>query len=375
MLKHPVDDTLALHLLEPEHAAELHALVHANAAHLGAFLPWASRPYEQEDARQFIEGNLKRFGQPNGGFGFGVREADRLVGMIGIHDVQPVSRACEIGYWLARDASGRGVMTRATQALLGMLFGTYRMQRAVVRMEPENTASRGVPERLGFRLEGTLRKAVERDGARRDHLQYTLLASEFDAARTPARFGLPVASNVRLTLAQPGDETDLLEAVEGNREHLQRFQAWPRRMQTQRDAATWIGQATKTVAQRRGYPLLIRAADRVVGGLSVTDTDRNHGVGDLTGWLTADATGRGLMTHALTRFAGGLFGAGRYARLTLTLEPDNNAACRLAERAGFTFEGTLRQAADRGGRRRDLRLYSLLATDPAPPLAPLKETP
>lgn len=375
MLEHPVDDTLALHLLEPEHAAELHTLVHANAAHLGAFLPWANRPYVQEDARSFIDGNLRRFGHADAGFGFGIREQGRLVGMIGIHDVQPVSRVCEIGYWLARDATGRGIMTRATHALLGLLYGTYRMQRAIVRMEPENTASRGVPERLGFRLEGTLRHAVERDGARRDHLQYALLASEWDGPRSRARFGLDVTPSVRLTLPQAGDEGDLLAAVEADRGRLQRVQTWPRRMRTETDAATWVAHAARTVSRRRGYPLLIRDKGRLVGGLSVADADRAYRGGDLTGWLTADTTGHGVMTHALTRLAAALFDAGRYARLTLQLEPDNDAACRLAERAGFTLEGTQRSAADRGGRRRDLRLYSLLATDPRPQLAPLKETP
>ena len=375
MLQHPIDDTLTLHLLEPGHAPELHAVVTANAGHLGQFLPWAARPYTQDDAKGFIEGNLQRFGRKDAGFGFGVREHGRLVGMLGIHDVQPVSRVCEVGYWLAADATGRGIMTRATEALVGLLFSTYRMQRVIIRMEPENHASRGVPERLGFTLEGTLRQAVDRAGQRRDHLQYAMLASEWRGPRNPARFGLDVTPGVRLTLPQPGDETALLAVVEGERERLQRTHVWPKRMRTERDAAEWVGHATTVASRGRGLTLLIRQHDRISGGLSVTSADPEHAVGDLTGWLAEAATGRGLMTHATHRLAGRLFDDGRYARLTMQMEPGNTPAMRLAERTGFQFEGTQRQATDRGGKRRDLHLYGRLATDPNPKLAPLKETP
>jgi RimJ/RimL family protein N-acetyltransferase len=51
-----------------------------------------------------------------------------------------------------------------------------------------------------------------------------------------------------------------------------------------------------------------------------------------------------------------------FDRLELRADPLNVASCRVAERAGFTLDGTLRsiRVNRRLGRRIDLRLYSLL---------------
>jgi RimJ/RimL family protein N-acetyltransferase len=51
-----------------------------------------------------------------------------------------------------------------------------------------------------------------------------------------------------------------------------------------------------------------------------------------------------------------------FERLELRADPLNEASCRVAERCGFTLDGTLRSARynSRQGRRIDLRVYSLL---------------
>jgi ribosomal-protein-serine acetyltransferase len=52
-----------------------------------------------------------------------------------------------------------------------------------IRCEPENRRSRAIPERLGFREEGTLRE-VQRIGDRRtDLVVYGMLAPEWNARR------------------------------------------------------------------------------------------------------------------------------------------------------------------------------------------------
>ena len=84
-------------------------------------------------------------------------------------------------------------------------------------------------------------------------------------------------------------------------------------------------------------------------------------------WLLPDARGRGLATRAvrmLTQWAFDVLGT---ARIELWLERGNDASRRVADRSGFTYEGTLRSAGLRDGRRFDKQVFSLLPGDPPPP--------
>jgi RimJ/RimL family protein N-acetyltransferase len=79
--------------------------------------------------------------------------------------------------------------------------------------------------------------------------------------------------------------------------------------------------------------------------------------------VKADARGRGVASRAvalLARFAFDQLGA---ARVQLLTESDNVASQRVAEKAGFTREGTLRSFLDFKGRRRDAVMFSLLPGD------------
>ena len=58
-------------------------------------------------------------------------------------------------------------------------------------------------------------------------------------------------------------------------------------------------------------------------------------------WLAAGARGRGLATRAVTLMTGWLFKLGA-ARVFLTIHSENAASAAVAQRAGFTYEGTLR---------------------------------
>ena len=107
------------------------------------------------------------------------------------------------------------------------------------------------------------------------------------------------------------------------------------------------------------------AADgRVLGSIGVRWNERRD-VGEIGYWSRSDVRGRGVMTRALvliSRFALSHEGA---ARVQLRADVENTASRRVAEKAGFTLEGVLRQAHwnERLGRRQDWAMYSLLPGD------------
>jgi ribosomal-protein-serine acetyltransferase len=72
-------------------------------------------------------------------------------------------------------------MTAAVTALLRHGFRTLRLNRIEIRAGVRNRRSRAIPERLGFRHEGTLRQAERLAERFVDHAVYALLASEWPA--------------------------------------------------------------------------------------------------------------------------------------------------------------------------------------------------
>jgi len=147
-----------LRLLTPSNAEELFAVCDANRLRLSQYLPWVDTTFSAHDTRSFIMGALDQFARGDG-FHAGIWCEGRLAGCIGMHKIDWLNRSVSLGYWLAAEFSGRGLVTRAAAALTAYCFDDLALHRVEIRCAVENTASRRVAERLGFEREGVLRGA------------------------------------------------------------------------------------------------------------------------------------------------------------------------------------------------------------------------
>ncbi len=83
-----------------------------------------------------------------------------------------------IGYWLARDHAGRGVMPRAVAMVIDHCFGPVGLHRVEIAIRPENTNSLRVVEKLRIREIGFAPAFLHIDGAWRDHRIYAVTVEE-----------------------------------------------------------------------------------------------------------------------------------------------------------------------------------------------------
>ncbi|MBD5633810.1 MAG: GNAT family N-acetyltransferase, partial [Candidatus Eremiobacteraeota bacterium] len=136
---------------------------------------WVEASRTIGDVRRFAQFARARF-QSHAGFDFAIRDAGVLVGSIGLHDVDWGSRSAQIGYWIAPDARGRGIVSRACAALVTYGFKQLELNRIEICCVVENARSRAIPERLGFRFEGILAEAYLLHGIFRDIALYATTA-------------------------------------------------------------------------------------------------------------------------------------------------------------------------------------------------------
>lgn len=170
--------------LERSDAGALWQLIAANRAHLDRWLRWSSLVRSLEDAGELIE-TFTRKREHGDGFHSGIWHGETLVGGVVVWYIHRQNRNAEVGYWLGTDALGRGLATSAARAAVDFLFRHERLHRVEMQCGVDNVRSRAIPERLGFRLEGIRRESHWITDRFVDHAVYGLLASEWQAARSP----------------------------------------------------------------------------------------------------------------------------------------------------------------------------------------------
>ena len=103
---------------------------------------------------------------------------DELLGSIALAHIDWEDHRAEMGYWVAREARGRSVASRATKLLSRHAIETLGFERLELLAHPENEASLRVALKAGYTREGLLRLYRRRRGVREDLVMFSLLASD-----------------------------------------------------------------------------------------------------------------------------------------------------------------------------------------------------
>lgn len=145
------------------------------------WLDQVPQPYGEADARTYVA--MTRRGWKDGThatFAITDPESGTVLGSVGIHWLEPDHGVAEVGYWVCREARGKGVATRATALAARWAIDGCGVKRLQLRADTRNVASQRVAEAAGFRREGVLRSARfnARQGRRVDFVIYSLLADE-----------------------------------------------------------------------------------------------------------------------------------------------------------------------------------------------------
>lgn len=89
-------------------------------------------------------------------------------------------KTAELGYWLAEDHWGKGVMTEAVRQICREAFERFDILRIYAEPFADNLGSRRVLEKAGFTCEGTMRNGVYKNGRVHSYCMYALLREEME---------------------------------------------------------------------------------------------------------------------------------------------------------------------------------------------------
>lgn len=134
-------------------------------------------PYTEQDGADFISAMLSA--DENETFAFAITVDDKAVGSIGVFRQGNIHRlTAELGYYLAEEYWGRGIMTEAVRQICKYVFEKSDIIRIYAEPFAYNVASCCVLEKAGFQYEGTLRSNAVKNGKIIDMKMYSLLKAE-----------------------------------------------------------------------------------------------------------------------------------------------------------------------------------------------------
>lgn len=165
-----------LRVADPAEAVLLRAAIDSSLEHLRAWLPWAvQEPRSLAETKEHLVRGRERFEQCDD-FQYSIFDGDEreILGGVGLHR-RGEPGCLEIGYWIRRDRVGQGLATECVRALTIAALGMLGIDRVQIDCDPENQASRRIPEKLGYDLlQHRLRNKKKPTGELRDTLVYQI---------------------------------------------------------------------------------------------------------------------------------------------------------------------------------------------------------
>ncbi|WP_458246264.1 GNAT family N-acetyltransferase [Streptomyces sp. MAI_2237] len=122
-------------------------LIEESVDHLRPWMGWVAR-HGEETTRDFLAKAESKWAADEA-YNYAIAEGGTLVGMCQTYRVEAPAR-WRMGYWLHPAATGRGIATRATAALVAEMFALPGVEYVEITHDLANTASGRVPRRLGF---------------------------------------------------------------------------------------------------------------------------------------------------------------------------------------------------------------------------------
>jgi ribosomal-protein-serine acetyltransferase len=153
-----IDDDLAIRPFELRDTLDVFTIVDANRHHLRPWLSWVDNTQSIIDTEQFLQSSRRKWANRDGWEG-GIWFNGQLVGSAGYHYWDFQMGITELGYWLSRDYTGQGIMTRVVRAMTDDALFDLGLNRVVIHCAVGNLASCAIPARLGFTHEGVIREA------------------------------------------------------------------------------------------------------------------------------------------------------------------------------------------------------------------------
>jgi ribosomal-protein-serine acetyltransferase len=165
---------LLLRMPKPGDGKEVNQAIRDSAEELKPWLHFARKlPTIEQTEKDIREAHAKFLTREDLRFHIYLKENGSFLGSTGLYNIDWEIPKFEIAYWLTSKTTGKGYMKEAVKALSDFTFEQLKANRVEMKIATENEASRKIPEKLGYTLEGTFKNDdIHADGSLMDRYVY-----------------------------------------------------------------------------------------------------------------------------------------------------------------------------------------------------------
>lgn len=132
---------------------------------------------------------------------------------------------------------------------------------------------------------------------------------------------------------------------------------------TEQDGENYISEML-SANEDETFAFAITADNKVIGSIGVFRQENIHRwTAELGYYISEEYWGKGIMTEAVKQICEYVFSKSDIIRIYAEPFAYNIASCRALEKAGFQYEGTLRNNAVKNGKVIDMKMYSILKAE------------
>jgi ribosomal-protein-serine acetyltransferase len=179
----------------------------------------------------------------------------------------------------------------------------------------------------------------------------------------PTVLGLPIDEETQLRLHEEWYAEECFALIERNRAYLREWMPWAAYEGSLEETQAYMQQTLRQFANNEGLQMGIWHQNRLVGAIGYSHLDWANRKAEIGYWIDASMQGKGLVTKACRALVAYAFDQYHLNKVEIHCAPGNARSRAVAERLGFTQEGTIRQAEKCSDHYNDMVIYGMLASE------------
>jgi len=172
-----VSENICLESISMSMAQLIFETIDRDRDYLKVWLPFVEMTHQVSDTENFIKGLLDQAEKKRDQI-FCIWFKHEFAGLIGLKDTDWINKKTEIGYWLAENKQGNGIVSLSVRKLSKYAFQKLKLNRIQIKVAEGNLKSIAIPQRMGFQYEGIERAGELHNNGYLDIKVFSLLKTD-----------------------------------------------------------------------------------------------------------------------------------------------------------------------------------------------------
>jgi ribosomal-protein-alanine N-acetyltransferase len=323
-------------------------------------------PETIDDVEIFIGKVAKQFNEPETWFQFVVVEKDseKIIGDIGIHFFGEENLQVEIGCTLDKVFQSKGYATESVKCVIDYLFKHIKKHRIITSIDPENTNSIKLVERIGFRKEAHFVKSLFINGKWVDDIVYAITKKDWDSKKETSSFAeFPTITTERFVLRQ-FTSSDLEQVFKGlsHPDVIKYYGISFDSLEATKEQITWFKDLEKN-GTGIWWAICKKEDLSFLGAGGLNDFEKENRKAEIGFWLLPENWGKGIMKEVMPLICEYGFKSLKLHRIEGFVDSKNTNCKNGLQKIDFDFEGTMKECEFKNGEYVSVDIYSAINND------------